>query len=86
MRLLSCYLINAWYSVLYAKMLLGREFLYLYLLIYLFFTVGFPAIRVSVTPRISPDIFSAIIDLSVSHGKKGKKKGKVIIIMSYKST
>ena len=47
--------------------------------------MGFPAIRVSVTPRISPDIFSAIIDLSVSHGKKGKKKGKVIIIMSYKS-
>ena len=37
------------------------------------------------TPRISPDIFSAIIDLSVSCGKKGKKKGKVIIIMSYKS-
>lgn len=62
-------------NVLYAKMLLGMKFL---------FTVGFPAIRVSVTPRISPDIFSAIIDLSVSHGKKGKKKGKVIT-MSYKS-
>ena len=47
------------------------------------FTVGFPAIRVSVTPRMSPDIFSAIIDLSTSHGKKGKKKGKVITIISH---
>lgn len=42
------------------------------------FTVGFPTIKVSVTPRMSPDIFSAIIDFSTSHGKKGKKKGKVI--------
>ena len=52
-----------------AQMLLDRGFS---------FTVGFPAIRVSVTPRMSPDIFSAIIDLSTSHGKKGKKRGKVI--------
>ena len=57
-----------------AQMLLDRGFS---------FTVGFPAIRVSVTPRMSPDIFSAIIDLSTSHGKKGKKKGKVMTIMPH---
>jgi len=40
--------------------------------------VGLPPIKMTVTSRINPDIYSAITDLNPSHGKKKKKRtGKV---------
>ena len=37
---------------------------------------GLTAIKMSVSPRICPEIFSQIMELSVSSGKKKKGKGK----------
>ena len=39
---------------------------------------GLPPIRITVSPRVCPEIYEPIIQLSVSHGKKAKKKGKKV--------
>ena len=38
---------------------------------------GLPAVKISMTSRVSKELFTSIVELSVSRGaKKGKKKGK----------
>lgn len=36
------------------------------------------SIRMTITPRVCPDIYENIIKLSASQGKKAKKKGKKV--------
>ena len=42
----------------------------------LFYLVGHPSIRMTVTHRMNPDTFTAILDLSSTYGKKERKRYK----------
>ena len=51
------------------------------MLLHLFHPVGYPSIRMTVTHRMNPDTFAAILDLSTAYGKKAKKKKKKVFTL-----
>ena len=44
----------------------------------LFYSVGYPSIRMTVTHRMNSDTFTAFLDLSTTYGKKAIKKKKKV--------
>ena len=49
----------------------------------LFYSVGYPSIRMTVTHRMNPDTFAAILDLSTTYGKKERKRYKTCYHCNY---
>ena len=46
----------------------------------LFYSVGYPSIRMTVTHRMNPDTFATILDLSTTYGKKEKGMKEILAL------